>query len=254
MTIALLALVIVPQLPFSPASAQASVAPVQELVSRGDQAFLAREDDLQARNALSAYREAVKLSESKDAETLWRLSMSCYFVGLRLTQDSSQRELIFLEGRDAGLASIALNPHCAACEFWTAINMALYGDTVGVMKMLFSVQDIEAHLKKTIELDPTYAHAGAYRLLGLIQQKLPGILGGSNDRALEYFQKAVETAPDEPLNFQFLAVLLHDDLGRSSQAVEIAKKGLQLPEPEANRLESKEARADLQKLLEKWSR
>ena len=112
-----------------------------------------------------------------------------------MTKDSKEKARIFAQGRDAGLAAVALKPDCAECHFWASINMALYGDTVGVFKMLFSLQEIEEHLKQTLKLKPAYVNGGAYRLLGLIEQKLPGILGGSNSRARDYFEKAISIAP-----------------------------------------------------------
>lgn len=234
-------------------SSFASVATVsvKDLLMEGDRAFLSRGDEIQARLALSNYREAVHQSMEKDPEALWRLSMGCYFVGLRLIQRRSEKVSLFKEGRDAGQNAIALKPDCAACEFWTAMNMALYGEAVGVVKMLFSVQEIEAHLKRTLELYPGYAHAGAFRLLGLIEQKLPGIFGGSNDRAFAYFHKAIDQAPDEPLNYQFLAALLFDDMGKKDDARKIAEQGLALPEPPLDRLESREAKRELGIMLGK---
>src|SRR5262245_29534769 len=91
----------------------------------GDAAFTKRADPTQARAALAAYREAY--TRAPDAEAGWRLAMGCYFVGLRFIKDDDGRKTIFAEGRDAGLEAARQAPECAACHFWAAINMALYG-------------------------------------------------------------------------------------------------------------------------------
>src|SRR5205814_2104311 len=139
-----------------------------------------------------------------DTEASWRLAMACYYLGQRVleTAPESDREKIYAEGRDAGEAAIrtASSP-CAPCEFWTAINMALYGQSVGVFKMLFSLNSIRKHLEASIAADPKYAFGGAQRLLGKIYESIPGILGGSNRKARDYYQEAVGVAPDEPLNY-----------------------------------------------------
>ena len=126
--------------------------------------------------------------------------------------------------------------------------MALYGDRVGALKTLFSLGEIRAHLERVIAIDPSYASGGAYRLLGLISQKLPGILGGNSDEARRDFERAIRVAPDEPLNFLFLAKLLDDDLHDRVSAIETATKGLAVPTPAPNRLESREALRDLRAL------
>jgi hypothetical protein len=62
-------------------------------------------------------------------------------------------------------------------------------------------------------------------MLGIISNKLPGLLGGSDDKAISYFKSAMSAAPDEPLNPMFLGKLY-------------TKKGM---------------KEDLTKLLEQWS-
>jgi tetratricopeptide (TPR) repeat protein len=226
------------------------------LLAQADEAFKHRADPQQAQFALDTYREQVKETERKDPESLWRLSMGCYFVGLRSTLDPKAQEKIFEEGRDAGLLASKLAPKCASCRFWAAINMALYGQTVGVFKMLFSLKQIKDLLKESMELDPTYAYSGAERLLGLIYQKIPGILGGSNSRAEDYFKQAIRTSPDEPLNYLFLAELYSDNLDDSKAALATIQKSLIVQQSISladDRLESIEALSQLKQLEAKLS-
>lgn len=87
--------------------AQGSITPFLE---QGDGAFRARENPDRAREALKIYRQAVVDSKRQDAQALWREAMGCYFVGLRLTDSKSERAEIFQEGREAGQASVRLDP------------------------------------------------------------------------------------------------------------------------------------------------
>ncbi len=202
-------------------------------------------------NALKAYDMYKKIAEQEptSVEALWRVSLVCYFVGLRVEKDEGKKEIIFNEGRDFGLAAVKLDPECAPCYFWAAINMALFGETKGVFKTLFTLGTVEDHLKKSLKIDPTYAYAGAYRLLGLIEWKLPGILGGSDDEARVYFEKAIEIAPDEPLNFLFYARLLHEEFDDAKRAVDLAKRGVGVPKPTPERMESLEAIDELNEFI-----
>jgi tetratricopeptide (TPR) repeat protein len=155
---------------------------------------------------------------------------------------------LFDEGRAAAFGAAARNERCAQCHFWGAINLALYGQTVGVLKTLSSLGEVKEHLRRSLELDPAYASGGAYRLLGLIEQRLPGILGGNNDRARELFTKAVEVAPDEPLNYLFLARLERDELRHPAESIRYVRLGLSVPTPAGERLESLESLAELRQM------
>jgi tetratricopeptide (TPR) repeat protein len=228
---------------------QASAAP-SERFSSADEAYRQRADESKARAALAQYRRIFERNPD-DGEAAWRTSMACYFVSIRLTKDAETRQKLYSEGRAAGLKSIKLVPQCAPCFFWTAINTALFGDESGSVKTYFLLSEIQDLLNKSIAIDPSYAYGGAYRLLGLIEWKLPGILGGSNSRAIDYFQKAIAVAPDEPLNFLFLAQLYENTLSDHKKARETAQKGLSVPPPSVERLEALDALNDLKKLLHK---
>ena len=214
-------------------------ATLDTLLTQGDLAFKERRHERQARESLDKFRRA-HATHPKSAEAAWKRGMAAYFVGMRLTAESAEREALYQEGRDAAESGCAIDPKCAPCHFWAAINGALYGDSVGPFKMLFSLEGIRAHARKVIELEPGYAYGGAHRLLGLIEQKLPGLLGGSNDRAKAHFQEAIRVAPDEPLNYLFLSKLLRD-LGEDGRSRSVALLASALPTPALERLESLEA-------------
>jgi hypothetical protein len=213
-------------------------------LEQGDEAFKQRADSSQAYRALDIYRTKWKESPA-DAGAGWRTGMACQFVGMRLEKDSEKKAALFEEGKTAALRAAEIDDNCAPCHFWAAINMALYGDTIGPIKVLFTLSTIRTHLNRTLELDPGYALAGSYRVLALIEWKLPGILGGDNDRALAYLKKAEEISPHEPLNSLFLARFFRDELNKPEAAQEIARPFLTLPEPSSEFLESREAYREL---------
>jgi len=215
-----------------------------------DQAFQNRKNKSSAFQALEHFRKLYH-EKKEDPEAGWRLSMACYFVGNRFIEDSDQKKVIFTEGRDAGLTAVQLAPDCAPCHFWLAINMALYGQTMGRVKMLFSLKTIREHAQIAKKIDPTYAFAGSDRLLGQIDQGLPGILGGSYQDAQKHFQDAIKAVPDEPMNYLYLARLLHDNLDQHKNAIEVAQKGLSIHVDDTSRIESLEAQDDLRKFLAK---
>lgn len=221
-----------------------SLGSTSSVYSEGDQYFAKRKDPALGIKALELYRKYYR-ENPKDSEAAWRVSLACYFVGLRVEKDQVKREAYFAEGREAALAGIKNNSKCAACHFWAATNMALFANNVGKIKMAFSLKKIQEHLKKSIELDPKYGWGGAYRTLGLIDQHLPSLLGGGKDSAKSYFEKSIEVAPDEPLNYLFMVRLLVDEFKDLPQAVAVANSALKQAAPTSDRLESIDAVKDL---------
>lgn len=229
------------------ATAWSVQTPPTSVFQKGDQAFRERANADRAKEALEIYRSLYQ-SDPENPESAWRLSMACYFVGLR-HEPKGKRAKLFAEGRDAGKKSLKQAKECAPCHFWTAINMALYGREVGVLKTLVTLSEIRDHLRKSLEIDPTYARAGAQRLLGAIDENLPGIFGGSERRALESYEKAIAIAPDEPLNYLFLAKLLMKKRETREKGLKIAEQGALISLSDASFVESVDAQVELRKLL-----
>lgn len=218
-----------------------------------DQTFRLRKNPQSAREALEGFRKIAQ-QFPEDPEAGWRLAMGCYFVGSRFTPDSPSKIQLFSEGRDAGLRAIRSAPSCAACHFWTAINMALYGEAIGAVKMLFSLGEIRQHAQTALKLDPRYAFGGPERLLGQIDQGLPRILGGSREDARRHYENAIAFVPDEPMNYLYLARLLDEGFNEPKLALEVAQKGIQISVQDESRIESLEAQQDLRRLIEKMKK
>jgi tetratricopeptide (TPR) repeat protein len=217
-----------------------------------DRAFLERGDPNRARFAYRSYKALLE-SNRDDWEAGWRFAMAAYFVGQRLTDDEQTRQHLWAAGRDAGRHALALAPDCVPCHLFTAINMALYGESVGVVKMLFTVGEIRNLLERSYALDPGFAYCAAPRLLGLIDHKLPRLLGGDRDRSRRYFQEAIALDPDGPLNYQLYAELLEDE-NQIEEALRLARRGLAVPMPSADRVEDLSAYAALHEYVPQLER
>jgi tetratricopeptide (TPR) repeat protein len=207
-----------------------------ERFAEADEAFFDRAIPERALFALRVYR--ARLAEAPDDwEAAWRLAVATYHVGNRVLVDRDERERIWAEGRDAGQHAVDLQPECVPCNFWTAVNMALHGESVGAVRMLFSLSEIRSLLERVVELDPAYAYAGAPRTLAMIDAGLPRVLGGSDKRAERLYLQAIELAPGEPLNYEFYAAFL-ERKGHFDEALAIVGRGLETPPLTRERVES----------------
>ncbi len=209
----------------------------------GDDAFLQRADPDRARFALKHFQTTYSHNAGEDEA--WRLAMACQYVGLNLIESPAEKQKLFLQGIQAGRRGVELNSECVPCHFWTAVNLALYGQSVGVWRMLGSLRDVLAHLRVVVRLDPSYAFGGAHRILGLIHQHIPGFLGGGKETARDYLEKAIAQAPGSPLNYFFLARLYAEEFSNKSEALRVARVALSFPLPSRSEVESHGAWSDL---------
>lgn len=221
-----------------------------ERYRKADQLVRDRRNEKLVRKGFEAYHELYK-SFPKDPVTAWKFSMACYFIGIRLSKTEDERLLHYEMGEKAGYEGAKLSPACAPCHFWGAINLALYADTKGLFQSLSSIAEIESHLKRAVELDGGYNNAAAHRLLALINRKLPGILGGDNGDAKRHMESALKLAPTEPMNYLELAILLNDEYEEPVKALEVALKGIKVPQPGEAEIESQDALKELKALVKK---
>ena len=235
---------LVPILP-GPASAESGWEAAPRF-AEADQAYLERADSARAVFANERY-EALYRADPEDWQAAWRLAMTCYFLGNRVATDKSEKEAFFVRGRDVALEATKLKPDCAPCHLLVGVNMALYAESVGVVKMIFTLRPIRRHLRRSLELDPAFAEGAAARTLGTIDQAVPFFLGGSSRRAQEYYQQALDIDPTEPLNYLFYAYF-RESRQELRAALDLAKRGLDQPRPGLERLESRDGWDRLERL------
>ncbi len=176
--------------------------------------------------------------------------MAHTFVGRRLVEDQDSQKKHFAEGRDVGQRAIEIDPQCAPCYFWTALNMAFYGRRVGMYKMLFTLDTILKYFNKTIEIDPNFGSGAAQRILGIMYHRMPGVIGGNAKLARTYFDEALAIGPNEPMNYlEFTKFLSRKKKGDLTQALHVARRGVALSQPPADQVESNDALVELKALL-----
>ena len=124
-----------------------------------------------------------------------------------------QMEKLAQDGIAASQECLARAPEEAGCYYWRAVNTGLYyqahvlGYQTGVKQMLSDAE-------KVIQLQPSYANAGAYRLLGQLYTELPQTSSRAENivqdlsKAEQYLKQAIQLAPQYPENHLALAANL----------------------------------------------
>jgi len=91
-------------------------------------------------------------------------------------------------------------PNSAQASYWSSVFQSQRAreddqDAVIPTHTMKALKEIKARLRKTIEIDPSIHGYGAQRVLGIIYDALPGVVGGSKKLAEEYLSKAYAQAP-----------------------------------------------------------
>jgi len=226
-----------------------------DLSKQADELYAQREDISKAQAALDLY---LKLTEQRpqNIDLRWKTSMALYYIGHHLPKNKKkQRRQMHQRGLDQAKECDKLAQGTRVeCVFWLATNLALLKQDTGMLTMAFGIKDILKEFERALKLDPLYAGAGPYRMLGLLYYKAPGFLGGDEKKSFEYLEQAIKIAPNEPLNYLFLAKNYLDEKNHS-KAQEIVNNAMTtIDAKKLNFYESKKAYEDLKNFKQygKW--
>ena len=193
---------------------------VDELIARGDAVFRMRANLKKARQAAELYSQALEKDPS-NFTAAWRLAYACFWEGDR-RNDQSAKMAILKEGLTAADKAVAINPEAVEGYLLRGSLRAL---TMAANKNVLLIPSVKEDLTRAISIDPGYDGGAAYRVLGRMYYILPGLVGGSNDKAIELLQSAVQLGPRHYINHIFLAEAYMKD-GRVSEARDLLKKSL----------------------------
>ncbi len=197
-------LIIIPTFLFTtaPLVHAACDAPASLLVEQGLAAFKERMDLTKAQQALDLFEKAAA-ADASCLEARVKASRAAWWVADHA--GPAEKAKIFQKGIDFATAAVALDSRSAEGRFWLAGNMGSYGEVRGVLKSLSLVKPIRHELNEIIKIDPTYDHGAAYRVLGVVDYKVPGFAGGSKKRALENLTKSLGMGPETGFNRYYMA-------------------------------------------------
>jgi len=224
----------------------------QGLLGEGRQAYRERADLGRAQDAYDLFKRHLDENPG-DAIAAWHFSLSCYYLGKRGTgADSEARKRIHEQGRVAADRALDQDPECGPCHLLSAINHALWAEEVGIFRTITSLPKVLSHLRKAARLDPKFGGAAALRVHATIMKVLPGFFGGGKKKARELIEEAIVVAPNEPLNYEILADILIEKYRDPSGAVTAAQRGLGVPMPGPEYVESRDSIEYLKGVVRKY--
>jgi hypothetical protein len=140
-----------------------------------------------------------------------------------LERASATKLALYEKGEAAGQKAEQIDPTNAAAVFWGTANMACVGRTRGVMNSLFMLGDLRKGLNRTLALDANFHFAR--NTLGEIDHAVPGLAGGSDDRAEQAYTEVLRRNPHFTVTMILMARLKRDQ-GEKDEARRWAQKVL----------------------------
>ena len=205
-----------------------------------------REDLGKAAEAIAAY-EALQKDKPENYDILLQLSRLHYWIGQNLESTNGKESLShYGKGREYGKKASEAGPDKPGGYFFEAANLARENNLKGTFSNLWGISTVRKLNEKTSSIDPDYFYRGPDRFFCALYTKLPGLLGGSASKAIEFGKRAAEAFPNYAGNRFFLAEAYvkegKNDLARKELEAAVALPDNALPDviPE-QRLEKKRA-------------
>jgi tetratricopeptide (TPR) repeat protein len=169
---------------------------------------------------LDAIRDGLSQAarQEPDAETWIALARACFLWGDVRATTTDQKLAAYDQGREAARRAIELAPRAPLAHLFYGINTGRWGQTKGVMRSLFLLPDVREAIQRTLELDPTLPQA--YALAGNVDYEVPGLFGGSLERAEGHFRKGLGIDP----RFTALRIGLAKVLRRQGRTAEARRE------------------------------
>lgn len=169
-------------------------------------------DNQKVYDTLQTMLKTAKAGEEK-SEVLWRLSRVCVDLGDKLDEkDKKGKYAIYEEGENHALQSIAEKPNYLA-YLWKCANIGRYGQTKGVGDSLAKVKPMKADLKTIIDDFKVLDSSEAWYTLAVLNDAVPGFLGGDSIAAISYMRAACDTIPAKYIyggTYKALAEMLYE--------------------------------------------
>jgi tetratricopeptide (TPR) repeat protein len=221
------------------------------LIKKADKKYAKRAKKGAAGEAREAY-EKVLAVDPQNIEARWKLARALYWIGTHTDAKDKKME-IYEAGIRYCQEAVKLDDNCVPCHFWLGVAYGKFGEAKGILQSLGLVPHLKAAMEKVVKLDEKYAHGGAHRVLGRLYNKLPGIKGGDNDKALKHLAKAIEIGPHDLMNRRFLAEV-QLAMGNKDEAKATLQTIIDYPDDQLykdRKPESKEEKKTAEKLMKK---
>ena len=148
-----------------------------------------------------------------DFETFWQRARLNHFRAMQALErgETEEAQALYAAGWQEGQRAIEAAPLRVEARFWAGVNRLeaarLQGSVVALAHLGGAIKDIE----RAEKWDESYHFAGPLRVLGRIMHHKPLLLGGSLDRAMAFYERALQVVPGNSTTLLYYAEALRAD-------------------------------------------
>ncbi len=157
------------------------------------------------------------------------LLLSYYFKGAFVVKTKEEQKANYLIGQTLGKQAVEKYPENPAILLWYIANMSKYGEAQGIITSAKNglADKVKIQAEKLLKIDSNFNDGSAYKLLGVINYKVPYIplfLTWPDKKVAEdYLKKALAVNPKSVSNLYYYAEYL-TEVKRDEEAKIILNK------------------------------
>lgn len=210
-------------------------------------------DSANINKAIGHFEKALTTDNEKATAYLLQ---SLYYKAAFVLADKKQQKITWYKGKVIGQQAIEKYPENPSVLLWFIANYSKYGEAQGVIASAKNglADKVKMYAERLLELDSEYSSGAAYKLIGVINYKVPKIpmvaSWPSRDTAEEYLKKALKTDARSISNLYYFAEFLVEEK-RDAEAKVVLDKLLKLSPRESHYIEDLYDLSMAKKLLQK---
>lgn len=171
-------------------------------------------DSTNINKAIESFKKSLKTNNEESLEYL----LECfYYKGAFVESEKSQQKQTWLTGKMLGEKAIKKYPKNKKILLWFIANYSKYGEAQGVVASAKNglADKIKTYAERLLDLDPKFNDGAAYKLLGVINYKVPKIpliiSWPSKEKAENFLIKALKENPKSVSNLYYYAEFLVEE-------------------------------------------
>lgn len=157
-----------------------------------------------------------ELKTANDQKATEYLLQCYYFKGAFVVRTKEEQQKNYLKGTLLGKHAIKIYPKNEAILMWYIANFSKYGESLGVINSIKNglADKVKFYTEKLIVLNPKFNDGVGYKILGVINYKVPLIplvlTWPSKIKAEDYLKKALGVNPKSISNLYYYAEFLNE--------------------------------------------
>lgn len=222
--------------------------------NRGEKHHDLKVDSTNINTAILFFHNELKTENGEKAS---QYIMQCYYYKAAfVVRAKEEQQKNYYKGTLIGEQAIKAYPKNEAILMWYIANFSKYGESLGVINSAKNglADKVKLYTEKLIALNPKFNDGAGYKILGVINYKVPHIplmlTWPSKIKAEEYLKKALAVNPKSISNLYYYAEFL-SEVKRKEEAKIILKIVIDTPPRKTNLIEDMYDINQARRLLEK---